>query len=110
MRLGRGLASLAGPRAAAKLLPLAAAGKLRDIVRDGTIGKLDLDILRAEWERGTISADQCITLGATGDANGDGCVDIVDLQAAVVRPGQLRRRACQLRFAQAAAGRERATH
>ncbi|HYI21505.1 MAG TPA: hypothetical protein VEX62_02615, partial [Candidatus Limnocylindrales bacterium] len=68
----RGAAALSAPRELPRRAPSAAAVATRDLVADGTVGKLDLDTVRAAWGQARSSADQCIAPDASGDANADG--------------------------------------
>jgi hypothetical protein len=87
LSIGVGTASFQQPSEATRLAPAHAVGTLRDVVSDGVVGKTDLDVLRANWERTRGNGSSCGTT-STADANGDGCVDIVDLQAMTARQGQ----------------------
>jgi CSLREA domain-containing protein len=61
--------------------PRRSAGPTRDLLPDGRMDKQDLDATRIGWITSRLQGRVC---GAAreGDANGDGCVDIVDVQAA----------------------------
>ena len=87
LNFGDSQGALRAPRDAVRSLPVRVASPLRDIVRDGAIGKLDLDVVRAAWERGHGDSNACAAVPADADANGDGCVDIVDLQAVAANQG-----------------------
>jgi CSLREA domain-containing protein len=89
IRVNGGGNVLAAPAAKSRLVPLRAAGKTRDLVGDGTIGKQDLDIVRAGWEVARARGEMCgADIDTSADANGDGCVDIVDVQAVFAAKGQ----------------------
>ena len=77
--------------------PAAAAAATRDLVADGTIGKLDLDIVRAAVARHDPTPTRVTSVRMPrAHANADGCTDVVDLQATCRRTGRrvsaLRRR------------------
>lgn len=77
------------PAAGKRPQPLRAAGPTRDIVADGSISAKDLDVVRAGWELSRLNEQQCGTPEfAEADANGDGCVDIVDVQAVAAGKGE----------------------
>jgi PKD repeat protein len=89
MRVAGGAKLLAAPAAKAQLAPLRAAGKVRDLFGDGKIGKRDLDIVRAGWELARARNATCgADIDTDADANGDGCVDVVDVQAVFASKGQ----------------------
>ena len=56
------------------------ASRVRDILRDGKINSRDLDTARANWSQAQGRGGQC-GVQSDADANDDGCVDIVDIQA-----------------------------
>ncbi len=87
VRVGIGGAQRGAPAESARPQPVRAAGATRDLVADGVVGRLDLDVVRAGWAR---SQSQAACLGALddGDANGDGCVDVLDLQAVAAAQGR----------------------
>lgn len=71
----------AAPAAAAPRAPTRAAGLTRDLVPDGRLAVTDLDIARAAWEQSELNGNPCASNTTGGDANGDGCVNIADVQA-----------------------------
>ncbi len=62
-------------------------GPTRSLFGDGQIGVKDLDIVRASWELARANDATCAA-PLEGDANGDGCVDIVDVQAVLADQGR----------------------
>jgi len=78
----------AAPRGSARKAPTKSAGPVRSVFGRAVIAVEDLDMVRAAWygtrERGRSCAPGS---DANADANGDGCVDIVDLQAVAVSQG-----------------------
>jgi CSLREA domain-containing protein len=76
----------------------------RETVRDGRVDRRDLDSALAAW-LGATEAARCSSRIDRVDANGDGCLDVLDLQALVtakgtridgvrsVRPSRVHRRA-----------------
>jgi len=88
LRIGESNRTFAQPQSVSRPLPLRAAGPTRDLSADGEIGVWDLDVVRAGWEVARINSAPCgSTIGAEADANGDGCVDIIDVQAVVASQG-----------------------
>ncbi len=82
LRVGRGTHRPAVPGDAARRLPTRAAVPLRPPVDDGTIDVKDLDVVRAEWAMARANDAACgDERYRAADANGDGCVDIADIQA-----------------------------
>ncbi|HEY5387272.1 MAG TPA: CSLREA domain-containing protein, partial [Thermoleophilia bacterium] len=71
----------AQPADAAPRQPSRAAGLTRDLVPDGRLAVTDVDIARAAWEQAELNGNPCAADSTGGDANGDGCVNIVDVQA-----------------------------
>ncbi len=73
---------LAAPSASAvpSFSPSQPAVGVRKLVGYGKINTQDLDTTRAAWYEARAQGTVCGS-SVTGDANGDGCVDIVDLQA-----------------------------
>ena len=89
LSVGQSGAQSAAPLDVTKLMPLRAASRPRDLFADGVIGKLDLDAVRAGWEQAHSTGNACAAVDPAADANADGCVDAVDLQALVATQGHL---------------------
>ena len=89
LSVGQSRDQSASPIDVAKLMPLRAASRARDLFADGVIGKLDLDAVRAGWEQAHSTGNACAAVDPAADANSDGCVDAVDLQALVATQGHL---------------------
>lgn len=77
---------LHAPTSTARFLPLRAAGPTTEAIPNGKFDKQDLDTVRGAWEVAHETGKVC-SAGVTGDVNGDGCVDIVDVQAVVAAQG-----------------------
>jgi hypothetical protein len=75
----------AAPAAAAGPRPTGVAGTPRELVPDGRFTRRDLDTARLAWLEARDTGRPCGT--PEGDANGDGCTDIVDVQATLARLG-----------------------
>ncbi len=86
VRIGRGGGHHQAPNGAPRSAPTRAAGPLRALFGRDVISQDDLDIARAAWYASRDNA--CQQSGTpSGDANGDGCVDVIDLQALSVNIG-----------------------
>jgi len=68
--------------------PLRAAGAPRTLVGLRTLVGQDLDAVRAAWTDSRLNGAVCGAAIAAQDANGDGCVDAVDVQAVAAGIGQ----------------------
>jgi CSLREA domain-containing protein len=87
--VGKGGGRFGAPADRGAPKPVRPAGPVRDVVADGVIGKMDLDLVRAGWEAAHANASACgAGIDPAADANGDGCVDIADVQAVAVAQGQ----------------------
>ena len=85
-RVGRSTRVAAVPGAVSRLDPKAAATVPQELVPDGKFTARDLDTARLEW---TDARDRrAVCRPSDGDANGDGCTDIVDVQAMLARLGE----------------------
>jgi CSLREA domain-containing protein len=68
--------------------PLRTPGPARDLLADGRLDRQDLDATRIGWDTARVTGSICGPASRlTGDANGDGCVDVVDLQAELAAQG-----------------------
>jgi CSLREA domain-containing protein len=63
-----------------------APGKTKDVYRDGKFDQRDVDATRNAWISSRAADEPCRANAAT-DANADGCIDAMDLQALVARDG-----------------------
>jgi len=72
--------TFAAPSAVAPRVAIRTPGRVRDLVADGRLAVTDVDVVRGAWEESQAD-DPCASTVADGDANGDGCVNIVDVQA-----------------------------
>jgi CSLREA domain-containing protein len=81
LQVGRGAQLMAAPSSSAHAAPGLASQPVRGLFGRSVIGADDLDIARAAWYGNRSGSSVCTTNAhLDGDANGDGCVDIVDLQ------------------------------
>ena len=79
----RGASRVFAAPSAASVAALSAtrpAGAVRKLIGFGKINSQDLDAVRLSWDEARAQSKVCGS-DLYGDANGDGCVDIVDLQA-----------------------------
>jgi len=80
---------LPAPAAEAPITAPRTAGTTRGLFGRERISILDLDIVRAGWEVARANGSSCgIAIDAGADANGDACVDIVDVQAVLADQGR----------------------
>ncbi len=84
--MGAEARTFAKPRNSGPRRPLRVPTGTRDLVADGRLRVTDVDLVRAAWEQAHLGAP-CAALRKSDDANGDGCVDIVDVQAVVAAQG-----------------------
>lgn len=85
--MGTGARRFGAPRNVTRRLPVRAPLGTRDLVADGRIHVTDVDVARASWEAAKSGDEACTALGQVNDSNGDGCTDIVDIQALVAAQG-----------------------
>ena len=81
---------LPAPAASAHPAPLRGAGVARGPLHAAGVNVQDLGVLRAAWQSARAQGAVCRPSNspADGDANGDGCVDIADVQAIAAAGGQ----------------------
>jgi hypothetical protein len=84
---GRAAADMAAPGAVAPLERGPGAAEVTELVPDGRFTRRDLDTARLEWMTAREESRVCGT--PTGDADGDGCVDIADVQSTLARQGTM---------------------
>ena len=84
--VGRETGTIAAPQAGAASVPTSAAQATREFVIDGRFNSQDLDAVRGDWYA-RLPGHAC-GMGVGSDANSDGCVDVVDLQAQLAAQGQ----------------------
>lgn len=73
------------PTPSGRTTPARTARAAREFAPDGIVDKRDLDGVRVGWEVARLTGATCAASEA--DANGDGCVDIVDVQAVLAAQG-----------------------
>jgi CSLREA domain-containing protein len=80
---------VAAPAAASHPTPLRGAGVARGPLHGAGVNVQDLGVLRADWQSSRARGAVCRpnATPADGDANGDGCVDIADVQAIAAAGG-----------------------
>ena len=88
IRSGVSAASFGAPAAATAQTPPRAAGATRTLVGQRVITKQDLDAAEAAWEFARDNGSACTAVDPAADANGDGCIDAVDIQAVSAGIGQ----------------------
>lgn len=87
LRVAGGSTTLGAPAAKTRIAPTGPVHAARELLRDGRIDKRDLDTLRGSWELAR-ERDVACRPGTVGDVNGDGCVDIIDVQAILAAQGE----------------------
>jgi CSLREA domain-containing protein len=84
--VGRSTRSRTAPSASSVgVRPSRAATPTAELVQDGRFNARDTDTARLEWSSARERGQVCGT--PKGDANGDGCTDIVDVQATKAKAG-----------------------
>ena len=82
VQVGRGSSVHRAPGGSPRAKPSRAGGDVRGLFGKLVISQDDIDMARAAWYSSHVGGAACGSVAAaTDDANGDGCVDIVDLQA-----------------------------
>ncbi len=77
---GAGRRLVAAPAARMRLAPKAKSVKPFDLRLDRKFNAQDLDMVRAAWSQSHANVGAICGGATAGDANGDGCVDIIDVQ------------------------------
>jgi len=90
VRVDHRLERISAPDGTPRRAPSRVAVPVRDVFADGVISIDDTDAVRPAWYRTRERNASCAPgLDAAADANADGCVDIVDLQALNAAQGRL---------------------
>ncbi len=87
LQVDRGTLLRQAPLGARRNAAPRAAGPTRDLFGRGVVAPEDLDIARAAWYQARVQGDPCKFGADSVDANGDGCIDVVDLQALLADQG-----------------------
>lgn len=87
--VGGGSTLIASPAADSRPAPTRPTAPLAELQPDGRFDKADVDVARWAWEFARLKGGVCAA--PPGDANGDGCVDVVDLQATLAARSGLTR-------------------
>jgi CSLREA domain-containing protein len=87
LRVGRADRVLPAPAAPSGPRPTSVAAAPRELVADGRFNGRDLAAARLEWLEAREARRPCGAAAAAGDANGDGCADIVDVQVTAAATG-----------------------
>ena len=91
LQVGNGGKAIAAPHGGARGIPPHAGGPARDLFPDGILSVDDLDAFRSAWYTARTADNQCQQDSSLeADANGDGCIDVVDIQALLAGQGQPR--------------------
>ena len=81
VRAGASGMTVAAPAPAAAALPSRGATATRTLVGQRVLLPQDLDAAQAAWEFSRLNSSACSAADPAADANGDGCIDVVDVQA-----------------------------
>ena len=76
--------ALAAPAGSGRGKPERAPKQPKDLLADGKLDLRDVDVARAEWGQTRAKGTVC-KAGGPGDANDDGCTDVVDIQSLLTR-------------------------
>ncbi|MEO8462674.1 MAG: Ig domain-containing protein, partial [Chloroflexota bacterium] len=87
IRISDGNRLLGAPSVKDRYLPSKAPGRTRELLRNGRFDRSDLDTARGAWDSARATGTVCGS-NLEGDANGDGCIDIADVQALNALKGQ----------------------
>ncbi|MEA2610029.1 MAG: hypothetical protein QOJ75_2272 [Chloroflexota bacterium] len=79
IRISGGNQMLNAPNVNGRFSPSHGASKAKDLFRNGKYDRQDLDLARGAWDHARATGAVCGP-NLEGDANGDGCVDIADVQ------------------------------
>jgi CSLREA domain-containing protein len=88
LRVADGGELVSAPSPAARPIAPRPGGPTVSLFGDGRLSVKDLDIAVAGWEYARFNESVCAQGPLEGDANGDGCVDIVDVQAVAADQGR----------------------
>ena len=82
-----GLATFTAPAPAAAVLPLRTATPARTLTGQHILVPQDLDAAEFAWGFSRQNGASCGAIDPASDANGDGCIDVVDVQAITAGQG-----------------------
>ncbi len=87
LQSGTSVEGFAAPAPTAPVVPLRAPMTTRTLTGQRLLVPQDLDAAQAAWELSRLNGDACGAIDTAADANGDGCIDVVDVQAVVAGQG-----------------------
>ncbi len=87
LQVGSDARLLVAPAGGRGHAPSKNAARVRELHADGKFDQADIDEARTAWQAARVGAGGGCASGAGGDANGDECVDIVDVQASLAATG-----------------------
>ena len=88
LQSGSSVASVASPAPSAPALPLRVAATTRTLTGQHLLVPQDLDAVEFAWESSRANGAACGAIDSAADANGDGCIDAVDVQAVIAGQGR----------------------
>ena len=87
VQVSGGTNQVAAPNGSARGAAPKKATAIKPVFGKPQVGTDDLDVVRAGWYAAHATSSTCNQQSNVADANGDGCVDIVDLQAVSAAQG-----------------------
>jgi len=89
LQIGSGGSSYSIPNSTGNAVPTRSAVATRSLVGAPTLMKQDIDAIRGAWEYSRLNGGACAAAQSlASDANNDGCIDIVDVQALLAGQSQ----------------------
>ncbi len=81
LRSGTSAATFAAPQSVVHFAPVRSAGPVKTLVGQRILLPQDVESAAVAWQNSRLNGAACGSVDAATDANGDGCIDVVDLQA-----------------------------
>ena len=81
LRSGTSAATFSAPQSPAHLAPLRSPSAVKTLVGQRIVLPQDIDSAALAWQANRLNGAACGAVDNAADANGDGCIDTVDLQA-----------------------------
>ena len=81
VRIAGATTAYSAPQSVTHVAPVRAATAIKTLVGQRILVHQDTDAAEVAWQSSRLNGATCGTVDAATDANGDGCIDIVDLQA-----------------------------
>ena len=81
LRIANGAKTFAAQQSVGHMSPAHAPGAIKTLIGQRVLLPQDLGVEQAAWQDSLLNGGACASADAANDANGDGCIDIVDVQA-----------------------------